>query len=918
MARVTAGWALVGKRPGSSDDYGVLNFSREPYDRASYGKILHRYALGTPPAHTAGEGALPWVAVSWVGEQPDRYLGISVETWSEHRDGAGRQVAFTKYVCVPYRQVQAEPVSYTALFREVQRLDLPMDGGPTGGVELTLPQYDPVAPARDIERFGTERVMRAAAMLLDGNVDVVQAGDATLWDRLAFLDAVAALLPYGYRAGFTGATWATGPAPNIRLLFTRRARGGNRELSWHGPDEPVRLSPTATDYLRHLHKLLNHRFPDLAGLVSYLASDGTPCEFSDPGHALRSLADVEWPSEVAAAVRAGRANLHDVRRLVRGQRIHELHPADRPRVFDHLVRAADPDDLELIERRWDDLAPPGGPGDPLAALVEAAAVLLWREQPDGRISRYLEVARRRRFAGEFLAELVRWGADPDLQGPEYRAARTMVADLIRDAVDPFRPEEIFSPLVVNVVEDRGVAAALLIGETAGERRVAAWVAWLENVRGDLMDPFRTVLDGRQVTVETIGGMAQTERTMVAALVWVAARLERLRCVLPALVDWLGRHGEPSRAACEFAAATLNRAEPPDPWAQGASDAVLLMLGSSARFLADTVGHADFRGYEDGFLEAWRHRPTPGMEQQLVVGLTHALRMRPWAGAGTAGADNVLNLARHLVGGVDRDWDPLATVLATEPPDELLAHRPAYRPLRALLVPDEAAHPAARGGAPSAFGGAEHAAPRGHGAVQFTPPPSAGDPMAEHGPAPGPAIAPLYGQGNGTAPPSTEGAFGRIRADSGMDDVAAAYLASVLVGGSAPDALRHLADLGRPLTTREILELARRVEYEVGGRYDAAQAASRVEQLVRAVLDGAPGPAAAAEFRDALADALSAQISRRALLLETAALGDEAWQPTEPVRVRLDEAKDRIDHVAKRGRGKRLPGLGRGKRRSGDG
>ncbi|MFC6880234.1 MULTISPECIES: hypothetical protein [Actinomadura] len=870
---MTAGWALFGKRPGSSDDYGVLTSSREPFTPAGFTRILRRYAVGTPPAHRSGEDALPWVTISWVGEAPDRYLGMAIQDWSDHRDGAGRPVAFTKYVCIPYKEVAEAPVSYTALYRALLRVELPMDGPDHDRITLNAPEYAPSELARDIDRFGRTTVMRTAALLLDGRADVLHAGDASLADRLAFLDAVAALLPYGYRADFTAATWATGAADKIRFAFTRRARDGAREVSWRGAAEPGRLSATAENYLRKLADLLA-RGRDLPWLVAYLADDIDPRDFNDPGHALQRLADLEWPRELAESMQRGVPGMaSDVRRLLRGTRLQELPAADQARALCYVLREGDPDDLQLAELRWDQLVATAST-EMTEALSDGAANLLWRDEPDGRVSRYVRFAAQRRFADEFLAGLIRH-AKTDRSPGTAAAGRKMAAELLRDHVNPMDSAWGRSRVLGELGQDAPLAAALLASENAGRERVKAWVAWLHPVFPDFLAPYRELLGDREVNGTALRKLADAEPEWVMGLLHVAGRLGKLEPVLPGILRWACEYDEMDTRAHALLTGALMSMRTEEAGGQGAIDALLLLLGMAPRFLPDASGRADSAVYQNGFVWTWTRGATPTKGRTLIRGLTTALRQRPWEGSPDR-ADAVINLARALLDhGSGHDWSPLATVLATDPPEPELVSRPAYGELRRLLAP----YDTARAGAAAPTVQDEYRAPASAPAI----------------PANAPALSP------NASPAELADFYVKIALESSWS--------------SAATALEALTQRGRWLNAAEAYELMELVQYAVAHRYDRQQADRQVCELAKAVVGGALGPGTAAEFRDALADAASQEAAHQAELLEIAGLdvpGQASWEMPPQSRTRLEERVTPVlDRVLKQGRGGRFGWVRRG-------
>ncbi|GHH72737.1 hypothetical protein GCM10017673_28130 [Streptosporangium violaceochromogenes] len=233
--RLAAEWALWGKQPGTWDADGVLACSAGRLGRDDFGQIITRYV----PGNLTG---LPQVTVSWFGKGETAHLGLAVHEWSGQRDGMGRDIAVTRYFCVPYARAAEGRVSYEALHGVFADRALPVDGP----LAVDVPALDPEAVAGTVG----ETVMGAAALLLTGApVCVVNGEGVPLRDRLLFFDAVAALLPYGFRSRLTVATWTEGSVKHrIRLSFARHASREARSISWGRGAEIPPGQEIARDY----------------------------------------------------------------------------------------------------------------------------------------------------------------------------------------------------------------------------------------------------------------------------------------------------------------------------------------------------------------------------------------------------------------------------------------------------------------------------------------------------------------------------------------------------------------------------------------------------------------------------------------------------------------------------------------------
>jgi hypothetical protein len=224
-------WAWQGKAPDDRG-YRLLASSTGDISAGNFEEILDRFAPGTLEK-------LPQVAVSYVSASDgSRYLSMAFhEEAAGGLDRLGRDVTFTRFFCVPYRQLAAGPVSYLAMYHAFERIRLPDTAAPPFTADLSRP-----APAVPGDAM---RALPVAELLLTGNpVCIVDAESTSMAERLAYIDTVMALLPYGMRAEMAAATWASSTyrLHKFRLFFSDAPR---RAAESGVDDHVVRWRPDA-------------------------------------------------------------------------------------------------------------------------------------------------------------------------------------------------------------------------------------------------------------------------------------------------------------------------------------------------------------------------------------------------------------------------------------------------------------------------------------------------------------------------------------------------------------------------------------------------------------------------------------------------------------------------------------------------
>jgi hypothetical protein len=604
---VQVGWALWGKPPGSNSDYSVLAASAEPLSQAEFGSVLAHFAPGTPPTEAGLPSSLPWVIISRVGIEDRPYIGMAIQRSSKEVDSVGRPITMTSYFCLPYAELADPPVSYAGLYRELASVQLPYPEGAL--VRLTVPGLDPAALAAQVTEQNWEPSASAAAgLLLDGPVSIVGSEGSTVEERLQYLDAVAALLPFGYRSDFTASTWSdTGARHQIRLTFAARGREDAGVVQWHSADGgQAKPGGPGGAYLRLLRDVRKRwtAAGQLTSLIDFFAHASAVEGFGDPRGAIAALRDFDFPFIVLAGGRDGTAQPADIRAVFARNRVTEVDPAGRQALLGALIGLGDPNDLPAIKQWWDQVV-----GDDTEAvrlaLVHTCRRLLWAPAPSLAVKDYLVLAAGHGMLDRLVAELI---VLPDTDAELYgglRAAAQLIADW---ALSAPRPD---LPLTRQAVAGTPPLVAELLSQLAGsDWGPPAVLDWLGPETGDFLRPFAVVLGGAAGPVDRpqLDELARYGVACVGALLQAASHNGGLDLVLPVLSSWLairaislppGNQTE-SKYWYDLSWALIVT----DPGYQAWIDLALLASENDPRFVLKTVYGPTAEPYCQALATAW--------------------------------------------------------------------------------------------------------------------------------------------------------------------------------------------------------------------------------------------------------------------------------------------------------------------------
>lgn len=610
---VEAGWALWSKKPGSHDDYSVLACSSAPFTRGDFGKIITRFAAGTPDTRSSGPGALPWVTLSWVGVDKGLQLGIAVTEDTGQVDGAGRPITRTSYFCVPYADVAAARLGYSGLYRAVAGIELPESDGPVISLDVYRPA-DADAVRAVAARFGEREVASAAALLLRGPVSVVRAEGVPLEDRLDFIDAVVSLLPYGYRARFSAGTWAdSGARHRLRFTFAARPREDGTAIAWGRPGDIPAGDDVAREYfdqfcsLRGIGRVGGKVFT-LPAVLARLAEDAAPRKF-EQSPAGSSLFQIDLPFRVERALEAGRpVGLSVLRQVITEKRILELGPGGRAAVLTALSERGEAADWRLLVPWLDD----GLDADAVRRILGTfGRRMLWTDRPDaGLMTECLNAAAGPGLVDDVLAVLL---VPPDGGGSLSRAVEC-AADLLAQAAPSYPSGEVAYPRTREALaaEPRVVAGflAVLADSVPDADRC---LRWLEPEAPEALIRLFGIALGLNTDDEIREGdvtqLTYQGASCVTSLLEAAARTGCLDAVLPGCTRWIAGGGLTDADAEELTWYLRNLAAVASPRQRAWLDMALLAAGASPSALPPPMGYPGSQEYVTDLVNIWKHLKT---------------------------------------------------------------------------------------------------------------------------------------------------------------------------------------------------------------------------------------------------------------------------------------------------------------------
>lgn len=650
-------WAWISKEPGSYEDYGVIGASK---GLRATGADTRIYAAGVPASSMPGDAppAPPWLTFGCHHNGPaGRLLSVSVQDPWQGQDQARRPIWPRRFFLCQYEDVCVARASYRTIWQALAPVRLPRpDDQPVPALTGSQPVSDLVGV---IDGIGFDNVAATAAALLDDPLAVTGTSGLRLTDpsapldRLAVLDAVAALLPYGFRADLSASTAVDNTvAHRMRLILAEYADRGQQAARLRGAPVVPR-SGLARAYLSML--LDKGRWDGPHAVVAHLWDATDACSFGQPEAALEILDELNRSGHRIRKANEDAESLASSRAFFRGtpsqvqQVWHSaaLAPVTRLKLLRPFLDAAAEPLAEALHPYWDVVA------DDYVALARQRL----DDEDFGPAVRGLQVAESlpdaRGAADRALCELVgpRQGqAESGQRGVAARAAllrrrpvpvpgtfgKTRAA-LISGQLEEWPGQLVRELLFTEIVADSTAA------------RARAWACWLAGPAVDLecadtRAPDATVPDwvaalGHVATGAAADGAAvrsliQQDPVWAAIVLTLASGSGRID--IPGVADDLAAQAalvamrpetDETRSVMMSAIRAASREESLDPAVLAAVDAALLLLGERPAIFSRAMTEQAVSYYDACFRRVLQHPSVGGAQPPLTSRLLNCL-VRP--------------------------------------------------------------------------------------------------------------------------------------------------------------------------------------------------------------------------------------------------------------------------------------------------
>lgn len=363
-------WAIKTKLPDDQRDYRVLACSKEKVTEKVFEELFRKWQCGEMPLQSNDfDPGAPWLTFApLVSSKDEKYYYLVLrERWTDISDSRNRRIKISECLIFPFQDIANAKMS---LFDLVPLLDhhkltsaaiqlsegkIPENVSPISIDNFQNSNYDRQI-LETIKYLDFAKIHGIASQLTSQPVALLTAPNAlTLEDRIAILDAVLGLLPYGMRAKIPLTTWVQRDfMGGFRLNFCRSSSDSHISYVWSEIiGQRIPLSGEITEeYAESLSILKKNKDIGLKGVVEHLSTQTSVLEFGS-SELLKALESLDRTGLVYAKATKAPGCLSSclaaIRNLFFSEDINNLSKNQIFELLSFLIKDLSQEDIQIFE-----------------------------------------------------------------------------------------------------------------------------------------------------------------------------------------------------------------------------------------------------------------------------------------------------------------------------------------------------------------------------------------------------------------------------------------------------------------------------------------------------------------------------------------------------------------------------------------
>ena len=296
MKKQWVDWVILTKHPEDTKDYQVLACSGGGFYADSYYKYINKWMTGEIPSGISSSSpAAPWYQFGIIKE-PERQQVVLQQKWTGYSDYRGRPVLMTVCLMLPFNELAKVHCGYKQMIdifeqegvkeyfaERMEEISRGVEKTDFEKIAVLLPEWGEVSRWMKgaVEEVGAESCIQAANLLLQSSLGIGSVDIGSVEERVKWLDAIMAMLPYGLRVDCPASLWASSSVDHsMRLYWGYSVRKDHRHMEVPIGDKVGECISKQEAYIEDLQVLWGRVSHEK--ILDYLGGQSEELSFANP------------------------------------------------------------------------------------------------------------------------------------------------------------------------------------------------------------------------------------------------------------------------------------------------------------------------------------------------------------------------------------------------------------------------------------------------------------------------------------------------------------------------------------------------------------------------------------------------------------------------------------------------------------